>query len=1154
MTHKNIRLSKLTLGLLAVLATAPIFAQSTSAGVGGRVVGADGQPVANAEVTIVHTESGSVSRAVTGADGRYNARGLRVGGPYTITITKAGEGTSSQDEVYLGLDQVAQINVALDDSVTTLGSVQAVSAGGSEVFSADKMGAGTAISREQLDTFASVQRNLQDYARLDPRISQTDKDRGEISAGGQNSRFNSITIDGVATNDTFGLEANNLPTAKQPISIDAIESVQVNISNYDVSQQGYTGANINAVTKSGTNKFAGSLYYVFRNEDLSGDRYNRSTQDYFAPSAFTEDTKGFVLGGPLIKDRLFFFTSYEDLRSSRATPEFGPLGSSRTNVAVTPSAITGAQSIASTTYGVDIGSVDPAESELAVKDVLVKLDANLGDNHRASLRWSKTEQSDPIFPSLFNNLISLSSHWYSQDKTIETYVGQLFSDWSDNFSTEFKASYRDYASAPINNSDLPQVRLNFAGALPPGSPSVSNTSAGLMFGTERSRHFNDLATETFNYYAAGNWFVGDHTVKFGADYDDNTIYNAFLQDTRGNYTFACVNTSATLSYQFNGGAPLTCNTATRAQNEAAVLENFRRGRPSSYSVQVGAPGFTLDDGVANWDYQNLGLFVQDTWAVNYNLTVTAGVRVDRIGMGESPLFNASAAAPTVSGRLDNTTTPQNGTVVRGSGGFGLRNDVTLDGNSLVQPRFGFNYTFDSDRPTQLRGGFGLFQGAAANVWLSNPYSNTGIATRIVGCGITGFGSCPTTDGLFTPDTSNQRSNFTGAIPAANVDFLSSDLRQPSVWKANLAFDHELPWWGWVLSAEYIRTEVNDGIYYKHLNLGEPTRQGSDGRNLYYAPNRYNTACWNNNGSQVTSGACATPSGFSANRALSNPNFANVLLAERTGKGGGDNFSVSLSGAFLEDFKWQLGYAYTTAKEVSPLTSSVSNSNWNSVSVFNANEEVLGNSAYLVKDRFIGQLDWSRKFFGDNETRVGVFYEGRKGKPYSWIYNNDLNGDGITNDLMYIPTSLGSGEVVFRDVNANGSSVDEEAMFWQVVNDNGLDRFKGGVAERNASFAPWTNSFDVRVSQQFPGFFPENKITLTLDVLNFGNLLNKEWGRIDEVAFQSQGGLARSFVNYQGLDAQGRYIYGVTGEVEDFITRQQKGESQWAAQLTLRYQF
>jgi hypothetical protein len=1146
MINRNrVRLSQLSLGLAIALAAAPAFAQNTTGAVGGRIVSSDSQPVVGAQVTILHAPSGSVSNATTGADGRFSARGLRVGGPYTITIVKDGV-SEVREGVYLTLAETTAVDAVLGADPTTLAAVEVTGDNLlSEVFSANNMGAGTNVSAEQLRSFASIQRNLQDYARLDPRLSQTDKDRGEISALGQNSRFNSITIDGVTTNDTFGLEANNLPTLKQPISIDAIDSVQVNISNYDVTQKGYTGANINAITKSGTNDFSGSVYYVYRDDSLAGDRYNRVTGAYTDPPEFEEDTYGMTFGGPLIKDRLFFFVAYEELTSTRGGPTFGPIGSDLTPVAITPSAVTGAQNISNTTWGFDAGSFDVGASELTVEDTLVKLDANFSERHRGSLRWSKTEQNDPIFPTNFNNAISLNSHWYNQAKTIESYVGQVFSDWTDNFSTELKISYRDYASTPINNSFLPQIRLNFSGALPPGSPSVANLNSGLVFGTERSRHFNDLASETWNYYLGANWFLDAHELKFGVDYDDNDIFNAFLQDTRGNYTFACINGGAGFYQDPTLAAGLTCNTATRAQNEAAVLENYRRGRPTSYSVQTGAPGFDINDGVAQWDYQNLGLFIQDTWTVNYNLTLMAGIRVDQKNMDTKPLFNAAAAAAVVDGSIAGNTTPWVGTVTRASGGFGIRNDQTLDGNSLFQPRVGFNYTFDSERPTQLRGGVGLFEGAAANVWLSNPYSNTGIATRVVGCGISGFAACPTTDGLFNPDPNNQTTGFVGAIPAANVDFLSSDLEQPSVWKMNLAFDHELPFGnGLVFSAEYIHTEVESAIFYKHLNIGEATAQGTDGRNLFYSPQGLNTNCWNSNGSTITSGAC---SGFRS-RALNNPNFNNVLLAERSTKGSGDNLSLSLNGKFLENWTWGMGYSYTRATEVSPLTSSVANSNWNSVSIFQTNEEVEANSAYLVKDRFVGQVNWDRAFFGDYRTTVGVFYEGRRGKPYSWVFDNDLNGDGNINDLIYIPTSFGSNEVVFRGGAA------EEARFWEFVNANGLGGFAGGVVERNSSFARWTNNFDVRISQELPGFFKTHKTVIALDILNFGNLLDKEWGRIDEVGFQSQGGLSRSFVRGLGLTEDGRYVYGVLPQVEDLTTRQNRGESQWAAQFTIRYEF
>ena len=473
-------------------------------------------------------------------------------------------------------------------------------------------------------------------------------------------------------------------------------------------------------------------------------------------------------------------------------------------------------------------------------------------------------------------------------------------------------------------------------------------------------------------------------------------------------------------------------------------------------------------------------------------------------------------------------------------GFGLDNTVTLDGNVLVQPRFGFNWNLGGERRNQLRGGFGLFQGAAANVWLSNPFSNTGMAVASLSC--TSFGNCGTAGATFSANPDRQPV-LTGTPPAANVDFVSKDLEQPSVWKANLAFETELPALpvvgGLVASAEWLHLKTNTGITYEHLNLGGATATGPDGRQLFYTPQTFASACWSGS-TFSTSGACAG----SRNRALSNASFNNVYLARKTSEGGSDAITLSIGKPASVGLGWNLAYTRTTAKEVSPLTSSTSGSNWGNRNIFNPNEEVLQTSNYEVKDRFSASLTWSKAFVSDYKTSVGVFYEGRRGKPYSWTFINDMNGDSISgNDLMYIPAGPGAAEVVFRGGAA------EETRFWEIVNANpALAAAKGGVVGRNNSTAPWVNTVDVRFSQQLPGFTKKHKASFVLDILNFGNLLNKKWGRTDEIGFPSN----RSFVNFNGME-NGKYVYSL-GSLEDLTTRQASGESQWAIQATLRYEF
>ncbi|WP_414495016.1 TonB-dependent receptor [Stenotrophomonas maltophilia] len=1090
MTHP-LRMSKLTLGLVAALAAAPAFAQSTSAGVGGQVMSAAGQPVAGAEVTITHTESGTVSRATTDASGRYNARGLRVGGPYTITITKPGAGTKTEEGVYLNLNQVNTVNANLggDLAATNLDAVNVVAtAVGSDLFSAYKMGTGTNVNRETLESLPSVNRNIQDYIRLDPRISQVSKADGAISVGGQNTRYNAIRIDGIGAGDPFGLESNNLPTERQPVSMDAIQEINIDIANYDTTIAGGTGAVINAVTKSGTNNFGGTVYYAYRDKDmvrkeLEGVRFNGFDD---------EKTYGMTFGGPIVKDKLFFFANYEKME--RSAPGVSLTDSPYGKGNITDADIARAQQIA-TGYGFDAGSLNRPANKTEVEEYALKIDWNINENHRAAVRYNKLEQNVVRFPQISNSAISLSTFWYQQPKTYESWMGELFSDWSENFSTEFKISHKEYTSVRTTPSSLPQIQVRGFGG------SANNS---LYFGTEQNSHVNAVESKELSAFGAANWYIGDHTVKFGFDYSDNDLMNYYGRNINGVYVFNNLN-------------------------------DFAAGKINQYIVRAPRAGGSYDDIPAKYTLKNTGVFIQDSWAVNSNLTVQGGVRIDMPDFSTQRLYNPRIME--LYG-YDNTKLPD---------------------QKLVQPRFGFNYTFDSERPTQLRGGVGLFGGAAPNVWLAGAYQNTGL-------NYTEYTINSPAASFFTPNTNPPYIPTTGAGARQNVDIAAPDLKLPSVWKSNIAFDHELPWYGIVASAEFLYTKVKSAIYFERLDLyknaGGPsyTRIGQDGRELY----------WNPEGYLPCIGQAATPTNCSVqqNQTATNgrrvegkynrpTDMGDVLLMRNTDKGSSRQFTVGLNKPLTENWGWSLAYTYTAAKEVSPLTSSQNTSNWGSTLIGTANENVAYDSRYAIKDRVTGSINWKKAFFGNYNTTVGLFYEGRSGRPFSYIYYNDMNGDaaattgaGYFNDLFYVPNGPG-------DVKFTGGATMEKAFFdWLAANPQ-LAKYQGQIAPANAFRTKWVNSFDLHIAQEFPGFVKEHKGELALDIMNVGNLLNKKWGRIEDYGFNSTARVA----SYAGIDpATGKYIYNFTGSTDNPTIQENNndkgntGVSRWSMQLTLKYKF
>ncbi len=641
---------------------------------------------------------------------------------------------------------------------------------------------------------------------------------------------------------------------------------------------------------------------------------------------------------------------------------------------------------------------------------------------------------------------------------------------------------------------MPQIGIGFGPANDPDQPG----SPFLNFGTEQFTHINHVETEQVSAFGAATWYAGDHTLKFGFEWEQNQIFNLFGRDLFGSYTFAS-------------------------------LDHFRRGEYWNYTSRRPLPGESFESIAADFDHDNLAFFVQDTWAVNYNLTLNFGIRVDIPKIGDKPRKNELIE------RI-----------------YGLDNTVTIDGKELWQPRFGFNYTFDTDRPTQLRGGVGLFQGAAANVWIGNSFQNAGFTPQIYGLNVgnaqqlaqAGVGSREEAwaEYPFTMDPNAQP-----VIPGGQqmvVALMDPDLKQPSTWKANLAFDHELPWYGIVASAEALFTKNKDALWFDRLDVGTPTAVGMDGRLIY----------WNAAGlDPANTGRFGIEHGTNGagNRANKPRDVNQAIVVRNNSEGSAQQFTFSLSKPMLENWSWTLGYTYTHATDFSPATSSQNSSNWNNTLVFQTNVPEAYNSRYAIKDRFTGILTWQKAFFGDYRTTASMFYEGRSGRPYSYIFFNDVNGDSAaTNDLFYVPN--GRGDVLFT-----GGAAMEDAFFEWLANEAPeLQRYAGAVVPANAFRASWVNSFDVRVSQELPGFFKGHKAEVSFDIMNIGNLLNKDWGQINDYGFYA----TRRVANYAGIDpATGKYVYNFgTPDSESLNEVNNDGVntavSRWSVMLGLRYKF
>ncbi|GLP95167.1 TonB-dependent receptor [Paraferrimonas sedimenticola] len=593
----NKRLTNLSFAVaLALGAALPAHASETASNIRGAIVADDGSAVTDAKITIIHQPTGTVTEVEVNEEGKFNARGLRVGGPYAIVVDSDEYQDDYAEGLYINLGETLRFNRTLNAEVASSGIERIAVTGNAKVY--QSASSNSEYGAKEIANAPGISRDLKDVVRQNP-LAVVGNDGKSLSVAGLNPKFNSFVVDGVQQNDDFGLNSNGYPTQRSPISLEAVESVALNTSPFSAKYGGFSGAQINAVTKSGTNEVKGSFFAEHTGDQLAGRVYNPQTGKEGNRQDFSETTMGGSIGLPLVKDKLFFFGAYERFNAPKGTT-FGPKGAGYSNESgVTKEDAERIQKIAKERYGLDdIGgwTAKPIEQD---EKLLAKLDWNINDDHRASYTYQRTigNVTNNTIPRSKRDL-NLSSNWYNKQETLNSHAFNLYSDWSSDFNTEIKVAYKDVESRrnPVTPMNIGQV-------------SVETGNGRVNFGTEQNSHSNELDNRNLELRFAANYMLGDHEISFGVQHNDVDIYNAFAPHTLGTWEFASI-------------------------------EDFEKGIPSRFKYAVGPTDDPRSVG-AKFDMKTTALFLEDNWMPTDNLELTAGVRYERVGMDAKPTENAN---------------------------------------------------------------------------------------------------------------------------------------------------------------------------------------------------------------------------------------------------------------------------------------------------------------------------------------------------------------------------------------------------------------------------------------------------------------------------------------------------------------------------------
>ena len=1067
------------------------MAQITTSGVKG-LIKANGEDVIGATITVTHVPTGAVYRSVTNSVGRFTIQGMRAGGPYTVEISYIGYKTKEIKNVTLKLGEMSDLSTQLEEDAHALGEVVVK---GKLGLDASKTGAAASYSAKDIANMPSISHSIGDITRMNPMVSVSQS--GAMSFAGVNNRYNSFQVDGAVNNDVFGLTSNGQnggQAGAQPISTETIDQVQVSVAPFDVRQSGFTGGAINAITKSGTNTFHGSVYGNWLNKDLIGSKYTlmngKDSQKY---DDETDYRYGVTLGGPIIKNKLFFFANYE--KSNKEYPNNYGYGSDASKLGTEGFKIADEVLSILKEKGYNASYNNPKNYTKSDK-AGIKLDWNINDKHKATFGW-RMVNAKQLNSNSTAGYLNASDYQYDFVSKSNTFTAELNSSFSEKINNQFQASYVSVRDHRDPKGIAPMIQ-------------IKNVGGGtLCLGTERSSTANSLNQDIFSFTDNLNWYVNNHTLTFGTHGEYYKFKNLFIQDNYGTYYFNNFD-----DFKMFASGQTYAASVDKTTGVTTYYNTLNQYRYCTANVAVtGDPRWAPEFAAGQ-----IGFYAQDKFNVTPNFELTYGLRMDIPLFFDTPTenaeFNASAAKQ----------------------GWNVVTNHKLSSTPMWSPRVGFRWNIEKEHNMILRGGAGIFTGRIPFVWLSNNFTNTGIQTSVYNVyGSTGLkegkqntGKLSDVSLIVDPYKQSENTDKLGTSNQA-INVFDKDFKFTQNLRLDLALDFTLAGIDFTLEGVFSKN-LND-IYYKDLTRTEAGKTLGETYESLSFDNRPMFA-------KITSTEDANLK-----------KFTNVYMLDNTSKGYSYNLSLSAVKRFDFGLDLAASYTYSRSKSVNCGTSSVAQSNYNyNYTYQNPNSPELGFTAFNVPHQIKASAFYHKDYAEHWNTTVGLIYTGTSGSPYSLYYYGDLNQDGSNgNDLMFIPTDEQIDKMQFK-ANKNYTADEQKENFREwIANDGYMSKHRGEYFKRYADNLPFESHFDFHLAQtyKFKVCAQVHSVELSFDVLNVGNMFNKKWGRYTST------GTAKYYspVTYSG-NGQFQFLHPGNYEMrsyDDYYSR-------WRGQLGLKYTF